>query len=128
MRGSRLQAVPFWLVERVRSQSETGARRNKREESGGETLFPASPQAPLHWFAPVFSGSAISRDLSTIQKGAACSLARVLRIKTHQILQFYFTDLSPNFLEQDKDTYGGSFLYHLEEDSPLVAVGFVVCI
>ena len=27
---------------------------------------------------------------------------------------------------QDKDTYGGSFLYHLNEDSPLVAVGFVV--
>lgn len=26
----------------------------------------------------------------------------------------------------DKDTYGGSFLYHLEEDTPLVAVGFVV--
>ncbi|XP_068720115.1 electron transfer flavoprotein-ubiquinone oxidoreductase, mitochondrial-like [Montipora capricornis] len=26
----------------------------------------------------------------------------------------------------DKDTYGGSFLYHLQEDSPLVAVGFVV--
>ena len=36
-RGSvniRLQAVPFWLVERVRShRSETGARRNKREET-----------------------------------------------------------------------------------------------
>ena len=31
----RLQAVPFWSVERVRSQrSETGARRNKREETG----------------------------------------------------------------------------------------------
>ncbi|CAH3023265.1 unnamed protein product, partial [Porites evermanni] len=28
--------------------------------------------------------------------------------------------------QQDKDTYGGSFLYHLEEDTPLVAVGFVV--
>ena len=29
----RLQAVPFWSVEMVRSQrSETGARRNKREE------------------------------------------------------------------------------------------------
>ncbi|XP_020619828.1 electron transfer flavoprotein-ubiquinone oxidoreductase, mitochondrial-like [Orbicella faveolata] len=26
----------------------------------------------------------------------------------------------------DKDTYGGSFLYHLNEDSPLVAVGFVI--
>jgi len=26
----------------------------------------------------------------------------------------------------DKETYGGSFLYHLQEDSPLVAVGFVV--
>lgn len=26
----------------------------------------------------------------------------------------------------DKNTYGGSFLYHLNEDSPLVAVGFVV--
>lgn len=26
----------------------------------------------------------------------------------------------------DKNTYGGSFLYHLNEDSPLIAVGFVV--
>ena len=36
-----------------------------------------------------------------------------------------------NFLSlvlQDKDTYGGSFLYHLNEDSPLVAVGFVVSV
>ena len=33
----RLEAVPVWLVERVRSQrSETGARRNKREETGVE--------------------------------------------------------------------------------------------
>ena len=33
----RLQAVPFWSVEMVRSQrSETGARRNKRKETGGE--------------------------------------------------------------------------------------------
>jgi len=31
-------------------------------------------------------------------------------------------------LVQDKDTYGGSFLYHLNEDSPLVAVGFVVSV
>ena len=34
----RLQAVPFWSVEMVRSQrSETGARRNKREETGGDS-------------------------------------------------------------------------------------------
>lgn len=26
----------------------------------------------------------------------------------------------------DKNTYGGSFLYHLNEETPLVAVGFVV--
>lgn len=31
-----------------------------------------------------------------------------------------------SLVPQDKDTYGGSFLYHLNEDSPLVAVGFVV--
>ena len=37
-------------------------------------LFHASPQAPLRSFAPVFSRSAISRYLSTIQKGTACSL------------------------------------------------------
>ena len=48
---SRLQAVPFWLVERVRSQrSETGARRNKREETGGEDFpfpfFPPLPKSP----------------------------------------------------------------------------------
>lgn len=33
---------------------------------------------------------------------------------------FYF------FLQQDKTTYGGSFLYHLDEETPLVAAGFVV--
>jgi len=27
---------------------------------------------------------------------------------------------------QDKNTYGGSFVYHLNESTPLVAVGFVV--
>ena len=32
-----MQAVPYWSVEVVRSQcSETGARRKKREETGGE--------------------------------------------------------------------------------------------
>ena len=37
LKRTRLQAVPFWSVEMVRSQrSETGARRNKREETGGE--------------------------------------------------------------------------------------------
>ena len=40
----RLQSVPFWSVERVRSQrNETEARRNKREKKTGEE---ASPQAP----------------------------------------------------------------------------------
>lgn len=28
----------------------------------------------------------------------------------------------------DKNTYGGSFLYHLNDDSPIVAVGFVVAL
>lgn len=28
----------------------------------------------------------------------------------------------------DKNTYGGSFLYHLKDDSPLVAIGFVVAL
>ena len=70
-----LQAVPLWSVERGRSQrSETGARKNKPEETGGEAGRKASPQVPLRSFAPVFSRSAISRDLSTIQKGTACSL------------------------------------------------------
>ena len=27
---------------------------------------------------------------------------------------------------QKKDTYGGSFLYHLQDETPLVAVGFVI--
>ena len=40
-------------------------------------LFPASPQAPLRSFVTVFSRSAISLDLSTIQKGTACSLQAV---------------------------------------------------
>lgn len=26
----------------------------------------------------------------------------------------------------NKNTYGGSFLYHLNEDTPLIAIGFVV--
>ena len=40
----RLQAVPFWLVERVRSQhSETGASGNKREET--EEPLPKLPSA-----------------------------------------------------------------------------------
>lgn len=26
----------------------------------------------------------------------------------------------------NKNTYGGSFLYHLKEESPIVAVGFVI--
>ena len=43
-------------------------------------LFHAFPQAPLRSFAPVFSRSAISRNLSTIQKGTACSLN--FRVKT----------------------------------------------
>ena len=30
------------------------------------------------------------------------------------------------FILQDKSTYGGSFIYHLDEGAPLVAVGFVV--
>ena len=42
----RLQAVPFWSVERVCSQrSETGARRNKREETG-EKFYPFSRLSP----------------------------------------------------------------------------------
>ena len=37
LRFDRLQAVPFWSAERVRSQcTETGPRRHKREETGGE--------------------------------------------------------------------------------------------
>ena len=38
--GTRLPAVPFWIVERAREpnaqRGETGARRNKREETGGK--------------------------------------------------------------------------------------------
>ena len=39
---------------------------------------------------------------------------------------------SPGLIEHtvgwplDKNTYGGSFLYHLNEDTPLIAIGFVV--
>ena len=57
------------------------AARLEREEINEKKLFlspfPAPPQAPLRSFAPVFSRSAISRDLSTIQKGTACSLNRL---------------------------------------------------
>ena len=77
----------------------TGARRNKREETGGEKgkkgtalftvtnafeflvapatekhpfpFFLVSPQTPLRSFVPVFF---FSSDLSTNQKGTACSL------------------------------------------------------
>ena len=59
----RLQAVPFWSVER----SETGARRNKREET---RLSPSPPSArSLQFFR-----ARLFRTPSTIQKGTACSL------------------------------------------------------
>ena len=62
----RLLAVPFWMVERAREIAErkTGARRKKREETGGEAgrkgpffSFPFSRLSPssLRSFAPVFS-------------------------------------------------------------------------
>ena len=80
----RLQAVPFWLVQRVRSQrNETGAGRNKPEQTGGEAGRKGTLSFPFPFFPPLskppsacslcFSRSAILRDLSTIQKGTACS-------------------------------------------------------
>ena len=66
------------MVERARNSREceqSTARRDwseekkKREETGGEA-FPFPP-APFCTFAPV---SAISRALSTIQKGTASSV------------------------------------------------------
>ena len=43
------------------------------------------------------------------------------------LFPFSLTIFSYSFIsKQDKDTYGGSFLYHLQEGTPLVAVGFVV--
>ena len=36
--------------------------------------------------------------------------------------------ISVFFPVQKLDTYGGSFLYHLDEGSPTVVVGFVVCL
>ena len=51
---ARLQAVPFWSVERVRSQrSETGARRNKREETGGEKEKKGTLSFPFPSFTPL---------------------------------------------------------------------------
>ena len=44
---SSLQAVPFWLVERVPSQgSKTETRRNKREETGERPFSRLSPSPP----------------------------------------------------------------------------------
>ena len=61
--------------------SETGARRNRREETEGEAgrkgtalFFPPLPKSPSARSLQFFSCSAISRDLSTIKKGTACSL------------------------------------------------------
>ena len=51
---NRLLAVPFWLVERF----TLTARRDWSEEKYFKySPFPASPQAPLRSFAPVFSRS-----------------------------------------------------------------------
>ena len=61
--GSRLQAVPFWSVER----SETGARRNKREET-------KPPPPPPSARSLQFFRARLFRATSTIQKGTACSL------------------------------------------------------
>ena len=56
-----------------------------------------------------------------------CSAKRSVIINVVRTPAFaFFLTISNFFTIQDKDTYGGSFLYHLEEDTPLVAVGFVV--
>ena len=56
-----------------------------------------------------------------------CSAKRWVIINVVRTPAFaFFLTISNFFTIQDKDTYGGSFLYHLEEDTPLVAVGFVV--
>ena len=71
----RLQAVPFWIVERSREIAErekTGA--NERRWTWGEAFFPASPpvSSRLFFLAPV--SLRCERTLSTNQRRTACSL------------------------------------------------------
>ena len=66
----RLQAVPFWIVERSREIAErekTGS--NERRGSCGEAPLPKSV---LVYFSSL--QSRCERTLSTDQKGTACSL------------------------------------------------------
>ena len=60
-----MPAVPFWIVKAENAQcGETGARR-KNEKRQAHPLVRSSFR---------FFSSAISRALSTIQQGTACSL------------------------------------------------------
>lgn len=43
-----------------------------------------------------------------------------------QLTVLISVDVNENHFILDKNTYGGSFLYHLNEPTPLIAVGFVV--
>ena len=79
-RGIRLQAVPFWLVERMRSKrSETGARRNKREETGGEAFFPPLPKSPTARLLQFFHARLFCATSRLSRKGRLAVLRRYSR-------------------------------------------------
>ena len=67
----RLFAVPFWIVERAREPKTHSAARLERGEINEKRLGGSLSPRCLRLFALL---SAISRALSTIQKGTASSL------------------------------------------------------
>ena len=70
---SRLQAVPFWIVERSREigkRDKTGA--NERREGLGRGVKKGKVSSHLFVLAPV--SLRCERIISTDQKGTACSL------------------------------------------------------
>ena len=71
---SRLQAVPFWIVERVR---ETGARRNKREEFPFSRLSPSPPSLVRSSFSVALGY--LARPLDNPERDCLQSILEALR-------------------------------------------------
>ncbi|CAB0010028.1 unnamed protein product, partial [Nesidiocoris tenuis] len=64
-------------------------------------------------------------DWVTWSTGSGNRLKLLVLNCTQDMLQRKFSTMkmAPS---RDKSTYGGSFLYHLNESSPIIAIGFVV--
>ena len=82
------QAIPFWSVERVRSQcSETGARRNKREETFPFPFFTPLPKLPsARLLQPVFALGYFARPLDYPERDCLQSKTRAIATSTLHII------------------------------------------